>query len=189
MPSKSTSRPAPELRSVAVLLAIVVTIAATLAVLGAARSAGQSRRDYSNLPTLSATPFLSPSKTDSVYDLLAPKDIRVVVGRRQESGLVLTGTSDEIDALTAFAELLGRHADVAPEIVKDHVGKLHGQWNTTRTYKMPKSKARALYRILAADDVPVLVSGGERHLTVKATAADQQTVSRVVRIMQGDRRP
>ena len=196
---RPSAGPSPTKRNLGVLAAAVVAVVTALIVFGSARNSpsppreGWSRftswADSWSVPTIKRHFDLPHNKTEELFELLAPRDIKVVVGRRDD-GLSAEGTVNELDALNSFAELLTRYDHIAERKVRNHVALLRPQWTDHRTYKLPKAKARVLFKVLRADDVAVGVSyNGKRHVRVNAAPADQKTVRRMVEILRGNRRP
>ena len=129
---------------------------------------------------------LPPAKAEALFNLIAPSDIKVIVGRRH-GGVFITGTPGEAETLERFAELLTRLESWDGDTVEQIIGSLRSQPTIAETYRLPHQKVRALIDILKFDDVPVLVSGGGRKVRVIATPEDQQTIREVVDIIRGKR--
>jgi hypothetical protein len=179
-------RASPEAKNVALVLAVIIAAATTFVVFGAVELSGVRSLVRSPAPTVNRGFNLGYDKADAMYRLLAPRDIKVIVGRHDQ-GVNIQGTPREIAALTDFVELITRYHGQSAGEVRAHINyaKRHGA--RTRTYKVPKSKGKVLYEILAADDVPVLVSGSARKIRVEATPHDQETLRQVVEILRGRR--
>lgn len=137
-------------------------------------------------PTVRRAFDLPPAKADALFNLIAPSDIKVIVGRRH-GGVFIKGTPNEAETLERFAELLTRLEGWDGNTIEHIIGSLRRQPTVTETYRLPAEKVRALIDILKFDDVPVLVSGGGRKVRVIATPEDQQTICEVVDIMRGKR--
>lgn len=168
----------------AILLALVLLVA-FLAV-KAPRIQG-IRSMFRSSTTLVRHDFDLPSnKADAFFELLAPSDIKVVVGQRS-GGVFINGTPRETDVLKRFAELLTRLEGCCADSIDQAMDQLRSGWTVTETYQLPESHARVLIDILAVRDVPVLVSGGGTSIRVTATAADQQTIDQLVDILHGQR--
>ena len=129
---------------------------------------------------------LCSDKADAMFRLLAPRDIKVIVGRRHE-GVNIRGTPREIAVLADFVELITRYGGQSAGEVRAHINYAKHHGAKTRTYKVSKSKGRVLYEILAAADVPVLVSGSARKVRVEALPHDHETLRQVVEILRGRR--
>ena len=199
VPSRPSAGPSPAARNLGLVAAAVIAVVTALIVFGSTRrSPSPPREGWSrftswannwSVPTIKRHFDLPHSKTEELFDLLAPRDIKVVVGRRGDR-LSAEGTANELDALNAFAELLTRYDHIAEREVRNHVALLRPQWTDRRTYKLPKAKAQVLFKVLRADDVAVGVSyNGKRHVSVNAAPGDQKTVRRMVEILRGNRRP
>ncbi len=137
-------------------------------------------------PTMRRDFNLSDHKADAFYHLIAPSDIKVIVGRRQ-GGVFIKGTPREAETMTDFAELLTRLEGRDGHTVEHIIKSLRSQPTETETYSLPRSKVQALINILKFEDVPVLVSGGGRKVCVIATPHDQQTIREVAKILRGER--
>ena len=199
VPTRPSGGPSRAARNLGLVAAAVVAVTTALIVFGSTRhSPSPPREGWSrftslvdgwSVPTIKRHFDLPRGKTDELFELLAPRDIKVVVGHRDDV-LSAEGTVNELDALNAFAELLTRYSHVSELRVRNHVALLRPQWTDQRTYKLPKANARALFKVLRADDVAVGVSyNGKRHVSVNAAPADQKTVRRMVEILRGNRRP
>ena len=129
---------------------------------------------------------LSPAKADAMFKLLAPSDIKVIVGRHNR-GVNITGTPREAEILEEFVELLVRHEGSSKRELQQSIERLRSTWTKRQTYKLPRDKARSLFHVLAFDDVPVYVHGYPSRVIVDATERDQQTVAGVVEILHGHR--
>lgn len=129
---------------------------------------------------------LNPDKAKAVFDLLAPSDVKVLVGQR-DGGVYIKGTPREARVLDAFVKILTRHADRNVTDVSAFIQEMRPTWNTRKTYRLPPPKADALYEVLAFGDVPVLVSRADNGITVEATKDDQAVITNVVRIVNGER--
>ncbi|HNO79501.1 MAG TPA: hypothetical protein PKN33_15735 [Phycisphaerae bacterium] len=127
---------------------------------------------------------LSPEKAQAVYDLLAPQDVKVLVGRRNQ-GLHVRGTAKEVSTLEALAELMMRDADRKITDPAKYIEELQGTWDTTALYKLPTTAGEALLKVLAFPDVPVLVANESGGIGVRASKRDQAVIADVTRIQQG----
>lgn len=176
------------MRNLGVVLAALVVIASALLVFGATRHPKFPWPGRS-VPTTEACLELPPGKGKSLYELLAPRDIRVIVSAH-DRGVCVQGTAHEIDALANLTELITRFGDLPKSEAVASVTRLRPRWTNGRTYKLSRSKSDALFAVLAPDDVAVLVSrAGRRGIHVQSTPADQEIVRRVVEILRGNRRP
>ncbi len=127
---------------------------------------------------------LSPGKAQAVYDLLAPQDVKVLVGRRNQ-GLHVRGTAKEVATLEALAELMMRESGRDVGDPAKFIEEMQGTWDTTSLYKLPQPAGEALLRVLAFPDVPVLVSSQADGIGVRASKRDQAVIADVARIQQG----
>ncbi len=153
-------------------------------VVAKARNAVRKHRSSSRL--VQQHFHLSPAKADALFKLIAPGDIRVIVGRR-DHGVTLKGTSRELEVLQDFVELLTRHDDAEGADLDRAMQRVRNTWTKRETYKLPEDKAGTLFRILAFDDVPVLVHGKSSRVIVDATAQDHETLADVVKVLRGKR--
>ena len=180
------ARTSPEARNVALTFAVLIAGGTALAVFGAAKMFRLRDVDATPVVTVQRNFDLCCHKADAVHALLAPRDIRVIVGKR-DGGIRIEGTPREIEVLADFMDLLTRYEGHSAEQVRAEIIRARKHGAFTQKYKLPKSKGKVLYRILAGDDVPVLVSGSTRQVRVEATPRDQETLRLVVEILRGRR--
>ncbi len=125
---------------------------------------------------------LSDAKAAALVDLLAPREVPVLVGRRGHN-VGIEGTTEQIRTMDRFVELLLRHEKYCyaphPACFKTYRDK----WTSKVDYKLGKKHAKALFELLAFNDVPVLVSLHGSRLLVRASPNDQQTVRDVADIL------
>ena len=127
---------------------------------------------------------LDPILADAMFDLLAPSDIKVIVGRR-DGGVFVRGTQREVDILRRFVSMLteadGWEQPDAPVFSDQPTTSASARFNV----RLPRSKARALVRVLQLAESPVGVSGSGNDVTLHATGADGETIQGVVDILRG----
>ncbi len=127
---------------------------------------------------------LSTEKATAFFNLLAPDDVKVIV-RRRSRGVSIKGTSREVAVLNDFVALLTRYEHDSSSAALVAVQQL-GEPDAVKTrYRLPHQQAEALIALLAAKDVPVLVSGRGCEVHVTASAADQRVIHDVVEILLG----
>lgn len=133
---------------------------------------------------------LDAAKARALFDLLSPNDVAVIVGphfRGSFNGgrtISVSGRSEEVRIVRQFAELLARGE--------------HGLWfgdhesidgpsagMCERTYRLRRSRAKSLARILSSDDVPVIVTRLGSRMAVSATIKDHRTIAGIVHILGG----
>ena len=141
-------------RNLGVLVAALVAIASAFVVFGATRHPKFPWPGRS-IPTVKACFELPSAKANNLYELLAPRDVKVVVSAH-DCGVCVQGTSREVDTLANLAELVTRFGDLPRSEAVDCVNRLRPRWTKGRTYKLSKSKANVLFELLAPDDVAVL---------------------------------
>lgn len=179
----ANAAPAAGLRSLALWAsAAVVLITATWTFQMAEDAAGPIG------PTVAREFTVAKQKADALYDLIAPGDVRVIVSRHK-AGVSFRGSMRETEIMASFAELLTRHDGDHPAGALVRMERARPTWTTNATYKLSKRHAKRLRRVLAFEDVPVLVSGSSRMVRVQASPSDQQTVSDLVNILLGVRDP
>lgn len=139
---------------------------------------GDADADVFRLLTLPA------GKADGLFHLLAPQDVGVIVSR-QSNGLRVQGTPREVTVLRQFSAMLTRLEDRGD--VRRFVERLARHAEGPESYSLPLDRADLLIRLLALDDVPVIVSGGLGRIHVKAAAGDNVIIRDVVRIVNGER--
>lgn len=127
---------------------------------------------------------LTPEKADALFALLAPQDIKVLVGRRNQ-GVHVRGTAKEVATLEALAELMMRESDREITDPQKFIEELEGTWDSASVYKLPKPAGEALLTVLAFPDVPVLVADQSDGIGVRASKRDQAVIADVARIQQG----
>ncbi len=148
--------------------------------------AGEALRSRTSSRLVKQHVHLGREKTDAMFNLLAPADIKVLVGRH-DHGVSITGTRREVAVLEDFAKLLVRHEGAGEHELRRSIEPLRSTWTKRETYKLSRHKAQCLFRILAFDDVPVLVHGRSSSIVVDATAADQEILAGLVEILRGHR--
>ena len=167
----------PATRNVRLSVAAIVSALAVYGVFAATRSS----------PELENRSFeLMPCKAAAMFELLKPQDVKVVVSVDNGS-LQITGTRGECGAVTQFAGLITRYQGKSAHEVRLHMKDARRGWTTRRDYKLAKDKANALFDVLAASDVPVLVSWNGKRVRVDANPEDQETVHNIARILRGRR--
>ncbi len=127
---------------------------------------------------------LPPEKAEAFFALLAPNDVKVLVGRRNQ-GIHIRGTAKEVSTLDALAELMMREAGREVTDVAAFIEELQGTWDSQSVYKLPGDAGEALLRVLAFEDVPVLVSRQGGGIGVAASKRDQAVIADVALIQQG----
>ena len=132
--------------------------------------------------TISLALDLPREKAEGLYDLLRPGDILVLIGKHAD---FIEGTHAEVRALEQFVELLTRLDGLSPRDVRDLRSRLQHEWTSKQTYKLRRSRAKALQRILRMDDVPLAVERHGSRLVVWATPEDQAIISSVAEILRG----
>lgn len=182
------SAPTDELRNFALLVAAIAVVVSVVVAFRSTMGSSQYGRDDSSLVFLRRDYDLSPPKAEALHDLIAPKNIRVIVGRRT-GGVFVKGTLGEVEILDRFVDILTRLDGLSAAEEKARMKEYRRTWTTTGIYKLPRRTGSALRRILAFDDVPVLVHGSTSKVRVDASPADQETIGDVVTILRGERRP
>lgn len=131
---------------------------------------------------------LCKDKAKVLYDLLAPSDVGVIVSMGK-GGVHIKGTPGEVAALDRFAELITRKQHQSKGDVGAYIKRIFKTSKTVEDYRLPGDRRETLHRLLAFDDVPVKVGfeSGQR-VTVQATAEDQETVRSFVEIVRGNQR-
>ncbi|MFQ5489399.1 MAG: hypothetical protein ACE5GE_01650 [Phycisphaerae bacterium] len=127
---------------------------------------------------------LTAAKADALYTLLAPNHVQVLVGREQ-GGVFVKGTRREVEVLDRFIDLLTRFHGWDAFSLRQTMMGLQPTWDVQRTYKLGDRQARALYQLLAFQDVPVAVAQHCSGIHIDATAEDQQTLGQLVAILKG----
>jgi len=144
---------------------------------------GRSRASSSVLAHLD----LDVEKAEAVYELLAPRDIRVLVSRHGPRDVGVEGTVQEIDALDRLAELISRYEDLEGTELARAMRQAESSWAYRRMFKLPHAQADALYELLAFDDVPVLVQLATDGILVEGASHDLRTIERILPILRGRR--
>jgi len=144
----------------------------------------KSRIGRARMSTAMIVLDLPKDKADAVFNLIRPKDIDVRVGST-ETGVWIRGTHVETAVMDRLGEIITRYRHLPRDMFEMRVDEDRPQWVTNKRYKLSRSKARALFNLLAPDDVPVLVDRDGRYVTVEATEADQAVIRRVVDILRG----
>lgn len=129
---------------------------------------------------------LPADKAAALFDLLKPGDITVLVER---GGRSIEGTPAEVETLKRFVDILTRMEGLTPWEARNRKDAMQQQWTSTRSYRLQRSKAQALCRILEMDDVPVAAECHRTRLEVRATPSDQAIISGVADILRGNQPP
>lgn len=125
---------------------------------------------------------LRRDKADAVYEILAPRDVKVLVSKRS-GGLRVRASSSAAFVLDEFISLVSR-LDHLPRVEMEHrMRHARDGWCTSRTYKLGRKQSTLLQHVLAFDNVPVLVSRKGSRLRVEASPQDQETVASIVRLL------
>lgn len=126
-------------------------------------------------------------KADALFDMLAPDHVRVLVSR-QSDGVLVQGDDGELRALLALQSLVTRLDGKAPRYVESQIRRLGSDDSASvRRYDLHGRKtAKRLYRLLAFDDVPVIVHRDGASLIVRASAGDHDVLAAVTRILLGE---
>lgn len=127
---------------------------------------------------------LPDAKADALFTLLAPNHVRVQVSREHQ-GLAIRGTPDQVDVLDQFVDLVTRFHGFEAQDLHQTMTHLQPTWQVRRDYRLRESQARYLYKILAFNDVPVLVEQNTAGVSIDANAEDQHTLSQLVAILNG----
>ncbi len=141
---------------------------------------GESKRNLS----------LNSAKAQALFNLLAPDDVAVMVGPhhhgRFNGGRVVSvsGSPEEVRIVRQFAELLARMEDERGFRDYELIGG-SSAGTCERTYRLRRSRAKSLAKMLSFDDVPVVVTRLGSRLAVSATVEDHRTISGIVRILGG----
>lgn len=188
LPSGDAAPPATGMRNLGVLAAVLAVIVSAAIVFGIA---GNARRytplSRSTVSTRTTYP-LPPDKAEALYELLAPRDVRVRVSKTAH-GISIAATEREKQILDRFVELVTRLDGHDDTCIDDQMAKARPTWTASERYMLTKGKVTTLVRILGFADVPVLVTPGRSAVEVDATPADQETIRGVVNILRGRRRP
>ena len=129
---------------------------------------------------------LGKEKGGALYDLLAPTEVRSLVVSRRRTGVRVAGTPPAMEALKRFVELVTRLDGLSRRDVESNMSRFKKTWDTKRTYELPRHMCDRLFRILAFDDVPVLVDQhGSSRLEVRAIRFDQRIVGEMVEVLGG----
>jgi hypothetical protein len=131
---------------------------------------------------------LPEDKADALFNLLAPRDVRVLVSRC-EGGVCVKGTLREIEILDHLTGLLTRVRCESSSCIDHYMDQVRSSWTSSEKYNLSRHKASTLYHLLAFEDVPVGVSARKSKIRVDANSTDQATIRGVVNILAGKRRP
>lgn len=133
---------------------------------------------------------LDPVKAKALFNLLSPDDVSVMVGPVQHRRFIgggnvsVSGTSEEVRTVRQFAELLTRIADDPwfrdGELIDSPFAE-----TPEHTYRLTRSRAKALAEMLSSEGAPVFVTRIGSRLSVIATPEDQRTIADVVRLLGG----
>ncbi len=158
-------------------LALAVSALVTYAVFAVARPSLELEDRGFHLP---------PATAGAMLELLKPRSVKVLVSKDADH-IKIKGTARECDVLADFAGIITRHKGKSACEVREEMKRARRGWTTHRVYKLPDARAKALFRALAPDDVPVLVSWAGKRIRIDATPIDQEVMRRVVEILRGHR--
>jgi hypothetical protein len=138
---------------------------------------------------------LQGERAAEVYTMLAPDDIRVIVGRNKDKGIYVKGTSSEVQALQEFASMIneGSLAGADTSLVRNHSTTAAHRYARDQRgmqrmkYTMPKEKVGSLCHLLRKARIGNYVECDDNVLTVVALDDDQQVIERIVTILNGER--
>jgi len=150
----------------------------------APRAAAQGRP--ANPHSISRSFPLSRAKHSALIDLFVGSESRVKVGS-SSSGTYVVGTPAELLLFEELTKLLDRYKDRDGSDSEEFLEQLRPTWTTTEVYNLPEDRAAFLFRLLAFDDVPVLVSRADGAVTVEASESDQRIIGGLVKILTGSR--
>ncbi len=109
-------------------------------------------------------------EAETLYELLAPSYVRVIVSRAGEH-IAVRASGEEHEALNAGLQLLGW---IDRDEVFDEMGE--GK-KVSRKYVVGKSRAKRLYEMLAPNEVRVVVShAGKGTVSVRGTEREQEVL-------------
>lgn len=134
----------------------------------------------------SAALHLSEVKADALHELLAPRDVKVLVGRRG-NGVVVKGTPGEIRTLSELGDLLNRLDSATPDAARREISRMREKALERREFLLPQKTAETLHRLLGAPDVPILIHRERTRVEVYAPADDMRVIESTIRILRGER--
>jgi hypothetical protein len=134
----------------------------------------------------SVTLRLSDSKADALHELLAPRDVKVFVGRRGDA-VIVRGTPREVRTLSELGDLLNRFEAATPETARREISRIREQALERREFRLPQKTAETLHRLLGASDVPILIHRERTRVEIYAPADDMRVIESIVRILRGER--
>ncbi len=167
----------PVFRNAGLALTFAISVLITYAVFAATRTVVATEERRFDLP---------PAKTAAMFELLKPRDVKVLV-RKDTGRLHIVGTAKECEVLADFTRLITRHRGKPACEVRQCMEHARKSWTTREAYKLPKRRAKALFDALAPDDVPVLVSWKGKRVRVDADPGDQKIIRHIVTILRGRR--
>lgn len=134
--------------------------------------------DFWESPTEKRMLELKPHQANAVYNMLAPNDIRVVVGRNDD-GVYVEGTRAECETMLEFAESLNRKWDCPTSDRKVN-------WREVR-YHMPAKKSESLCHTLSLAGLQEFIECRDGEIVVRGGSREQETIRRISRILRGER--
>lgn len=139
-----------------------------------------------NPKTISRSFPLSKAKRQAIIDLFVGSKAVVRVGS-SSAGMYIEGTPAEALLFEDLTKLLDRYKDRDAGDSEEFLEQLRPTWTTTKVYNLSEDRAAFLFRLLAFDDVPVLVSRDGGNVTVEASESDQRIIGGLVKILLGSR--
>lgn len=159
-------------------LCLVTTLMALGVITFISFSSHRSGRTIRDGGTLILRHFdLAGAERSVMINLLSPKDVDVLVDPN-EPGLMIHGTPGEVRTVERFVGLIDGW-DENDAGADDRI---------SLTYKLSRSKAKALRNALSLSDGRVQVSRSGSHVRIIASERDHDTIRRMVRILGGQRR-
>ncbi len=114
---------------------------------------------------------------DQLFDLLAPANVKVVVSRTDD-GIAVRGSKKEHAILRNALQLLNwsKRGKAFQKMTRGE--------RTTRKYRLGEEHAEQLFKMLAPDDVKVIVSRlSDDTLTIHATPAEHKVLARFLKLL------
>lgn len=147
-----------------------------------ARARGGSAR------TVEGTFTLREEKQRALFDLLARPEVKSMLVSPLGEEIHVLGTPTAMAALERFVELVARLDGLSERDMKSNMARFRKNWSNKRTYRLSGHVRDHLYRVLAFEEVPVLVDdSGSSKLKVEATRYDQEIVGDMVEALGGER--
>ncbi len=129
---------------------------------------------------------LDESKSRALYNLLAPRDVHVVVGW-DDGRINVRGSAEEVDTLVALAGILSRAEHTGDGFNRSWKQAYSVRDRIERTYRLHPEKSHKLSQLLGQADLTLEVSDASDGISIIASIEDHAVMDHMVKILNGER--